>query len=61
LISSFQNVLSGQDTKQLVQAMTSNKVVITETGKAISSKAKVSTVTDDVNTESYQTSGTNLF
>jgi hypothetical protein len=44
-----------------VQAMTSNKVVITETGKAISSKAKVSTVTDDVNTESYQTSGTNLF
>ncbi|CAF2517780.1 unnamed protein product [Rotaria sp. Silwood2] len=39
-----------------MQAMTNNKVVINETGKPISSKTKVSTVTDDVNTESYHTS-----
>jgi hypothetical protein len=41
-----------------MQVITSNQVVITETEKPRSSKAKV---TDDVNTESYQTSGRNLF
>jgi len=50
----FQNALSSQDTNQLIQVMTSNKV---ETEKPVSSRTKVSTVTDDVNTESYHTSG----
>ncbi|CAF1490759.1 unnamed protein product [Rotaria sordida] len=50
------NALNSQDTNQLIQTMTNNKVVINETEKPISSKTKVSTVTDDVNTESYHTS-----
>jgi hypothetical protein len=57
LISSFQNALSSQDTNQLMQVMTSNKVATIETEKPQSSKTKASTVTDDVNTESYHTSG----
>jgi len=40
-----------------MQVMTSNKVATIETEKAQSSKTKGSTVTDDVNTESYHTSG----
>jgi len=40
-----------------MQIMTSNKVATIETEKPQSSKTKVSTVTDDVNTESYHTSG----
>jgi len=37
--------------------MTSNKVAMIEMEKPRSSKTKLSTVTDDVNTESYHTSG----
>ncbi len=37
--------------------MTSNKVTINDTEKPKLSKTKISTVTDDVNTESYHTSG----
>ena len=41
--------------------MTYKKVATDETEKSGSSKAKISTVTDDVNTESYHTSGMILF
>jgi hypothetical protein len=37
--------------------MTSNKAAVTETAKPMLSKPKVSLATDDVNTESYHTSG----
>jgi hypothetical protein len=54
---SFQNALSGQDTNQLMQVMTSNKFAIIDREKPKSYKGKLSTVNDDVNTESYHTSG----
>ena len=37
--------------------MTYNQVATNEAKKSVSSKSKMSTVTDDVNTESYHTSG----
>jgi len=50
------NALCSQDTNQLIQVMTNNKVTIIETKKPKLSKGKLSTVADDVNTESYHTS-----
>jgi hypothetical protein len=52
--SRFQNALCSQDTNQLIQVMTTNKDDIIESDKPKSLKSKV---TDDVNTESYHTSG----
>lgn len=50
------NALCSQDTNQLIQVMTTNKVREIEIEKPKSSNGRASTVTDDVNTESYHTS-----
>lgn len=44
-----------------MQVITNNKPPVIEPDNPRSARTKVSTVTDDVNTESYQTSGQILF
>ena len=55
----FQNALHGHDPKQLVQAMTSHQLALPEADPSIPAKGRLFKVTDDVNTESYHTSGSN--
>ena len=53
----LQNALCSQDTNQILQAMTDSRPAVIDTEIPKTSRTKVSTVTDDVNTESYHTSG----
>lgn len=57
MIDVFQNALCSQDTNQLLQVMSNNRPVVIDAEHPKTSRTKASTVTDDVNTESYHTSG----